>query len=151
MGEESDLNTSPNNTNNQDVEYWFADYADSLCAYYMAIGVSCHDYWHGDYSILHYYVEADELKRERENESAWLQGLYVYDAVGCLAPILHAFAKRGTKPSKYPDKPYAITEKQRKMREEQKRAEDAAKAQAQVMAWINQMRKKFGGKEESNG
>lgn len=137
-------------TQQNDKKEWFSDYADSLCSYYMSIGVSCHDYWHGDYSLLRFYVEADEIRQERENKNAWLQGMYVYDAVGSLAPILHAFSKRGTKPRKYPDEPYAITEKQIKARKKRDEEAQAAETQNHMMAWINSMRSRFrnGGDKE---
>ena len=60
------------------------------------------------------YREADAIKSERRNQELWLQGMYVYEAICDASPILHAFAKRGTKPHPYTDKPYALTDKQRK-------------------------------------
>ena len=40
--------------------------------------------------------------------------MYIYEAICDASPILHAFAKKGTKPHPYADKPYALTAKQRK-------------------------------------
>lgn len=133
----------------QATEYkpWFAKYADELCPYYMSIGVSYDDYWYGDFTKLRFYREAEEYRQERDNDAAWLQGMYVYEAVGCLAPILHAFAKRGTKPVKYPEKPYSITERQRKAEEEKEQAKRKTEIEAQAQSWISAMRKKFTGKE----
>ena len=40
--------------------------------------------------------------------------MYIYEAICDASPVLHAFAKRGTKPHPYSEKPYPISEKQRK-------------------------------------
>ena len=46
--------------------------------------------------------------------------MYVYEAICDASPILHAYAKKGTKPHPYADKPYALTNKQRKQDTEAK-------------------------------
>lgn len=68
-------------------------------------------YWDRDCTLVVSYRKADELRRERENTLLWLQGRYVYDALLAVAPVLHAFAKKGTKPSEYVKEPYPITSK----------------------------------------
>lgn len=82
--------------------------------YYLSIGMTYEQFWDGDPQLVKYYRQADELRIDRKNQELWLQGLYVYEALCDVAPILHAMAKKGTKAQPYPDKPYAITEKQRK-------------------------------------
>ena len=84
----------------------FADMADELCPIYMSMGISYDEYWYGDYTQLAYYRKAFELKRERANYDAWLQGWYVYDALCAVSPVFHAFSKNGTKPMPYHEKPY---------------------------------------------
>lgn len=86
----------------------FAELADELCPAYMSMGVPYNEYWHGDYSQIAYYEKAFEMKRERVNYDAWLQGSYIYDAFCLASPLLHAFAKSGTKPIPYTDKPYEV-------------------------------------------
>lgn len=71
-------------------------------------------YWDSDCLLARYYREADQLKQERINQNAWLQGMYIYDAVSRLSPILHAFAKKGTKAKPYPSEPYPINERTKK-------------------------------------
>lgn len=87
-----------------------------------------------------YYRKADELNRKRRNEDQWLQGMYIYEALCDVAPLFHAFAKKGTKPRPYPDHPYALTVKEReeeqKIREQQER-EKARKYMEGKMAEIN--------------
>lgn len=82
--------------------------------YYLAIGMTPEQYWEGDPALVKYYREADVIKSERLNQELWLQGMYIYEAICDASPILHSFAKKGTKPHPYVDKPYPLTDKQRK-------------------------------------
>lgn len=91
------------------------------------LGMSLEDYWNGDPQIAKWYRKADKLKTDRMNTQLWLQGMYVYEAIADLSPILQAFAKKGTKAQPYPDKPYALhgdAEKtERDIRNEERAAE----------------------------
>ena len=65
--------------------------------YYLSIGMTPDQYWDGDPALVKYYRKADELKWERKNQELWLQGMYFYEAICDASPVLHAFAKKGTK------------------------------------------------------
>ena len=97
-------------------------------------------YWDGDPALPKYYRKADEIRRERRNQELWLQGMYIYDALCDVSPVLNAFAKKGTKPNPYPDHPYALTnrarEDERKLREKRER-ERAKRYMEAKMATIN--------------
>lgn len=58
-----------------------------------------------------YFREAEELRKERVNQEMWLQGMYIYDAMARIAPILHAFAKKGTKAQPYVEEAYPISKR----------------------------------------
>ncbi len=79
--------------------------------YYLSIGMTAEQYWDGDALLPRYYRKADRLRQERANTEAWLQGAYVYDAILGAAPVLHAFAKKGTKPRPYREEPFPLGEK----------------------------------------
>ena len=81
--------------------------------YYLSIGMTYEQFWEGDPMLCKYYREAEELRNEKKNQELWLQGMYIYEAIADLSPILHAFAKKGAKAQPYPDAPYPITKKQR--------------------------------------
>ena len=68
-------------------------------------------YWDRDSTLVKYYREAEELRKERVNQEAWLQGMYFYDAMARVSPILHAFAKKGTKAQPYVEEAYPISKK----------------------------------------
>lgn len=97
----------------------------------MAMGMSYEQYWDGPPQIATAYRKAYRLKREAENEQAWLQGLYNYDAFA--VTLANAFRSKGAKRQNYLEKPIDIfplteAEKQRREREEYKKMEAAMKA-----------------------
>lgn len=59
------------------------------------------DYWNGDPMDLPAMREADRIRADRENRVAWLQGAYVYRALGAMAPALNALSK-SSRPADYP-------------------------------------------------
>ena len=65
------------------------------------------EYWHGnDVRVLREYIKADRYRQERQNNEAWLQGMYFFDA---LSTALANFGlKKGTPPRKYAEKPYDL-------------------------------------------
>lgn len=96
-------------------------------------------YWEQSPYLAVAYRKAYRLKREADNEQAWLQGVYVYDAFAvCLA---NAFAKRGSKKQTYIEKPidiFPLTEREKKRRE----SEENAKMQAAMEAMVREQRRK---------
>ena len=107
-------------------------------------------YWEGDCMLAKYYRKAEELRNEKRNQELWLQGMYIYEALCDVSPILHAFAKKGTKPSPYSDKPYALTVEQSKRNEVEKQRKLAEKGKRFMEAMAASINKKFEGKTQSN-
>ena len=108
--------------------------------YYLLIGMSPEQYWDEDPTLAKYYRKADELRRKRRNEELWLQGMYIYEALCDVSPVMNAFAKRGTKPRPYADHPYALTVKDRddeRILLEKKEREKARRYMEAKMAEIN--------------
>ena len=120
-----------------------------LFPYYLSIGMTYEQYWEGDCTLTKYYRKADEIKKERMNEELWLQGMYIYEALCDVSPILHAFAKKGTKPQPYSERPYSITEAQRKRAEEEKARKIAEKGKRFMQVIMAQNNKRFGGETQS--
>jgi hypothetical protein len=109
-------------------------------------------YWNDDCQLTKYYRKAHELENSRKNQELWLQGMYIYDALCKVSPVLNAFAKTGTKPLPYPDKPYPITNKEIEESIEQKRKVERQKAKAVFMNWANQLKLPSANKEvKKNG
>ena len=84
-------------------------------------------YWCGDATAVRHFRKADILRQKRMNTELWLQGLYIYEAIGDMSPILRPFAKHGTKPIEYSSEPYPLDEEDR---EQKRKREQEAKAEA---------------------
>ena len=102
------------------------------------MGMSYEQFWDEPPFLAVAYRKAYRLKRETENEQAWLHGLYVYDAFAvCLA---NAFAKRGAKKQTYIERPidiFPLTQREKKRRE----AEENAKMQKAMEAMMRKQRR----------
>lgn len=120
-----------------------------LFPYYLSIGMTAEQYWDGDCTLVKYYRKAEELRNEKRNQELWLQGMYIYEAICDVAPILHAFAKKGTKPTPYSEKPYPLNAKQSKRDEEEKQRRIAEKGKRFMEAMAASINKKFEGKTQS--
>ena len=103
------------------------------------MGMTYEQYWEQSPYLAVAYRRAYRLKREADNEQAWLQGLYVFDAFAVV--LANAFAKSGAKKQKYMDKPvdiFPLTEREKKLRE----AEENAKMQSAMEAMVREQRRK---------
>lgn len=105
--------------------------------YYLSIGMSYELYWHGEPNLVKAYREADELRVDRMNYEAWLQGLYVYQAVGALYPVFNPFSKQ-KKAEEYLKEPIVITERARN----QKAMEEGNKMANFLKAWADALKDK---------
>lgn len=97
-------------------------------------------FWEQDSWLVKYYRKAYELKRDEENWKAWLQGMYIYEAISDVAPILHPFAKRGTRARKYSEKPYEFKKPEKKKNVKDSDSEAKAKSdkiKGMMMAAMN--------------
>lgn len=114
--------------------------------YYLSVGMTYEQFWEGDPILAKYYRQADEITIERKNQELWLQGMYIYEALCDVAPLLQAFGKKGTKATPYCEKPYAITEKQIRKEAEEKERLNMLKAQRFMEALRASTNARFEGK-----
>lgn len=133
-GEESD-GSSP---------YSLIQVFENECPYYMAMGMSYHEFWYEDPSLTVMYRKAYELKQQETNTNAWVQGAYVYQAVLAIAPAMSGMKK--AKPQPYLEKPFDIAPSKSgenaAEREERIRYE---KAQAKMQAFRERVNAAKGG------
>ena len=83
---------------------------DNAFPHYLYMGMTPEQFWEGDSNLVVAYRKAFEMKQEADNQRLWLQGAYIYDAISRLVPIMHPFAKKGTKAIPYLEKPYPLNE-----------------------------------------
>lgn len=63
----------------------FAYIFNECFPYYLTLGMSYEEYWKLDCTLTVSYREAYKLKRKRENENMWVQGMYFASALGTIA------------------------------------------------------------------
>ena len=100
-------------------------------------------YWDDDPMLAKWYRQAEEMRQKRKNEELWLQGMYIYEALCDVSPILQAFATRGTKPVPYPDHPYSITTKDMEAEKERKAKLEQEKAKQYMLGKMAKLNKRF--------
>lgn len=111
--------------------------------YYLSIGMTGAQYWDGDPLLPKYYRKAEKLRLERQNENAWLQGMYIYDALSRLTPVLQAFPKKGAKPKPYPSEPYPLSREKRKAQQQRHDEMVASKGLARMESFMQKFNKQF--------
>lgn len=90
--------------------------------------MSAEEFWHGDVWLVKAYRKAHKLKIEEANHLAWLQGLYVYQAVGTVAVKLTSKKK-----AEYLEKPLELFRKEKAETIAKAKAEDQAKLQTDAV------------------
>lgn len=100
--------------------------------FYLAIGMSSAEYWEGDCSLTRYYRKAYKLKQEEINNNAWLQGLYIYDAV--TTALHNALRGKNTKAREYAKQPYNYEKNEEKS--EYEKAKEVEIEQQKAYAWM---------------
>lgn len=90
-----------------------------------------------------FYREAEELRRERVNQEMWLQGMYIYDAISRLSPILRPFGKRGTKAKPYVEEAYPINKRTMEDAQTKKEMAKSQKGMRYMQAYMVANNKRF--------
>ena len=96
--------------------------------------MSYQEYWAGDPSLARYFRKAYKIKQEEINNTAWLQGLYIYDAVStALHNALRGMGKNKTPPQNYAKKPYEFNKREKS---EAEKAMEVEIEQQKAFAWM---------------
>ena len=108
---------------------------EEVCPYFIAMGMTYEQFWQGDVTMTKAYLKAYKVRQKEQvdmNEwNIWKQGMYIYEALCDVSPVLHAFSKKGTKPLPYSKTPYGYEEYEQKI-EEQKEKENNGPTQQEV-------------------
>lgn len=108
----------------------------------MSLGMSYADFWHGDVNMARAYRKADEMKRRRENEALWTQGLYFRDALLCT--VGNMFSSKTATKFEYPKEPYPVTSEQVAEAEERKRKNREDRIKAEFAAFAASVERRIG-------
>lgn len=102
--------------------YRYTEILDEECSTYLMAGMSYDDYWNGPAEMVLYYKKKLKKERDYANFQSWLQGLYIYEAILNLSPVLKPFVKN-PEVIPYREKPIPLTKAEiDKMLEEQEMA-----------------------------
>lgn len=102
------------------------------------MGMTWEQFWEQDSSLVKDYREAYRIRQEEANHTAWLNGLYIYEALCLASPLFRAFSKSGTRAGEYPQKPHEFAVPKRMT--EQERNEQKMRA---GMAYMEKMTAQF--------
>ena len=103
-------------------------------------------YWDGDPQAVRAFREADRMRQKRANTEAWIQGMYVYDAVARLAPIFRTnFSKHAVRPKAEPylEEPYDLFGDRKREAERRAAEEDAEKKVTRGRDYFLSIARKF--------
>ena len=122
---------------------------EEQCPIYMSYGMSYDEFWYGDAYLTQFYRDSYKIKVRQMDERMWMQGMYIYEALCDVSPILHAFSKKGTKPLQYPTKPYLAENSQLQTKEEKEQEEKNAQliARLHFENWARLMQQRFNKKQ----
>lgn len=107
-------------------------------------------FWYKDPHLVKDYAKAEELRTRRKNQELWLQGYYVYNAIGAFAEILPAFPKKGAKINPYLEEPVSLTEEEARQRQEEQRRKRAESIKERMIARSLAINAKRGEANERN-
>ena len=88
------------------------------------------EFWDGEPRLAVAFREAHEIRNEARNQEMWIQGAYNYRAFSSVGEAL-AFSfggGKGNKPGKYPDQPFALSERERQAEVERNKQ--------RTLAWV---------------
>ena len=81
----------------------FYEIFEEVFPYYLTLGMSAHQFWDEEASLVKAYREAKKIAIREANFDMWLQGRYIYRAV--VTAIANTFGDAQGKALEYPDRP----------------------------------------------
>lgn len=125
---------------------------ERVCPYYIAFGMTYDEFWNGDNEMPRMFRKAHEIRQLEADHQAWLQGAYVYQAIGALAPALKAFAKGSVKP--YMDQPFGhdinpIDNKEEREKVKEEKNDESARSWMEM--WAMNFNDKFDKNNQEKG
>lgn len=116
----------------------YSDVFEECFPFYLSIGMTDEQYWDGDNALPKYYRKAEKMRQEQKNHEAWLNGLYVYDA---LVSAMSHMNKNQSDHKNYAEKPYDFTPSQKT--QEEKKIEAEVQAEVWLKSWVSATQKAF--------
>ena len=109
---------------------------------YLSWGMTRAEYWNDDCDLARVYRKKHQYEMEQRNHELWLQGFYIYEAMLCVSPVFHDFAKN-PKPLPYREEPFPITPKAQEEVKETKEETARELQKDHLVAWMQKVNKKM--------
>lgn len=131
---------------------------EEVCPYFIAMGMTYEQFWKEDVTMTKAYLKAYKMRQDIKEWNIWKQGMYIYEALCDVSPVLHAFSKKGTKPLPYSKTPYGYEEYEQKIKQKEEKNKEPnkqevenerLKAQIFFSNWARAVKKQFN-KNENN-
>lgn len=103
------------------------------------------EFWYKDPHLVRAFAKAEEIRKSRINQELYLQGLYIYEAIGAFREILPAFPKKGAKIHPYVSEPYPLTQMEYEAREAEKQKARMEQMKQRMFARALTINSKMGG------
>lgn len=130
---------------------FFTDIFNLYLPFYLSIGMTYEQYWNEDCMLTIHYRKAHEMITQRQNQMAWLQGMYFYEALCDVAPVLVTIPAKGASIRPYSDQPYAITAEERNDRNTRKEEDTREGIRNQFLAFMEAHNSKIRKEDKDSG
>lgn len=112
-----------------------------MCPIYMSYGMTYDEFWYDDVYKARFYLKAYKEKLKQKDMELWEQGMYVYEALLQVSPILRPFSK-ATKPLPYTEKPHLVQEQEKEEQPTEQQIEtERLRAQIWLKNWVRSMKR----------
>lgn len=114
---------------------------EKVFPYYLSIGMTAEQYWEQDCTLVKAYRKAAQIRQDLQNQQAWLQGMYIYEALCDVSPAFRAICAK--KPTPYIKEPYDLHTRTDEKYEEEKEKKRSQKAKAYMEMFMAENNKRF--------
>ena len=121
----------------------YTEIFNKVLPYYLSIGMSAEEFWHGEAELVIAYRQAHKLRRKEANFNCWLQGRYIYDALLCASPLLRTNFTKGKVTAYDYVEQYNLDEEDRAIAEEKKEQKQQQKLFKRMQDKMASINKKF--------
>lgn len=115
---------------------------------YLVMGMTSEQYWDGPSDMVKFYREAFRLRQELYNQQAWLQGMYIYEALVDVSPAFRSMGAKRARP--YSKQPYDLNLPTDTASKNKREKESMDKARAFMEAFAVATNKKFSQKKDGD-
>ena len=111
------------------------------------MGMTYEQFWEQDCKLVVPYRKAFKIRQDQINNTAWLNGLYIWKALQCAPIFVNGFMPRGARVEPYFEKPIDFTPEKKKPRN---RAEENERKTQETIGFMNMLMNRFNQQNKRN-